>query len=336
MSDVIDDKKQPDTPQDFDSTDPNSVEEPIGNTDTPQETPLPDFSTKLVDDNAESELVKGSDAPPANLNQFLTTQRTGEIPTVETRDIEAEANPGYRVSPASANISQLTPPSLESNGEESEDGEGKESGKSGWKTTWAIIREVGETVLLTLIIFLIIQMVIRNFRVVGTSMVGNLHDGQYLIIDKLTYNPWLQDYLGIGGPQRGDVIVFEPPRHPDEDYVKRVIGLEGEEVQVIKGQVFINGQPLEEPFEPKTGSYTMPQPVLVPEGSVFVLGDNRNNSNDSHNWGPLPTENIVGRAWVSYWPPELWGTIPRDIPSEEATLKHFIGEIIPNANAQGE
>jgi len=334
LSDVADDKKQPDTPQDFDSADSDSGEESIGDANSRQETPLPDFPVGPVEDSASSASVKSSVATPANLNQFLTSQRTGETPTVETSDVEAD--PNYRVSPATADMSQLTPPLLESDGEENEDGESEESGKSAWKTTWAIIREVGETVLLTLIIFLVIQMVIRNFRVVGTSMVGNLHDGQYLIIDKLTYNPWLQDYLGIGGPQRGDVIVFEPPRNPDEDYVKRVIGLEGEEVQVVKGQVFINGQPLEEPFEPKTGSYTMPQPVFVPEGSVFVLGDNRNNSNDSHNWGPLPTENIVGRAWVSYWPPELWGTIPRNTPSDEATLKYFIGEVIPNANAQSE
>ena len=334
MSDVIDDKKQPDIPQDFDSTGSLPVQEPIGKTDTHQETLLPDFSANPVDNTANPASVKSSDATPTNLNQFLTTQRTGKTPIGETGGVVAD--PGYRVSPATANISQLAPSSLENDTEENENGESEESGRSAWKTTWDIIREVGETILLTLIIFLVIQMVIRNFRVVGTSMVGNLHDGQYLIIDKLTYNPWLEDYLGIGGPQRGDVIVFEPPRHPDEDYVKRVIGLEGEEVQVVKGQVFINGQPLEEPFEPKTGSYTMPKPVLVPEGSVFVLGDNRNNSNDSHNWGPLPVENIVGRAWISYWPPDLWGTIPRDTPSEEATLKYIIGEVIPNANAQSE
>jgi signal peptidase I len=206
---------------------------------------------------------------------------------------------------------------------------------SGWKTAWAITREIGETIILTLIIFALIQMVIRNFRVVGTSMVDNLHDGQYLIIDKLSYNSFLKEQFGFGGPTRGDVIVFEPPGHPDEDYVKRIIGLPGETVEIVRGQVFINGALLPEPFQPNVGSYTT-TPQLVPEGHVFVLGDNRNNSNDSHNWGTLPLENVVGRAWVSYWPPEQWGLIPHDAPSEKATLKYLFNDLVPQANAESD
>ena len=195
---------------------------------------------------------------------------------------------------------------------------------------------MGETIILTLIIFFLIQLFVRNFRVVGTSMVGNLHDGQYLIIDKVSYSPFLRETIGIGGPKRGDVIVFKPPRNPEDDYVKRVIGLPGEKVQVIQGQVFINDEPLTEPFRPTPGTYSMSKPVIVPQDQIFVLGDNRNNSNDSHNWGTLPLENIVGRAWISYWPPDQWGTIPRDVPSSEATLWHFVGQVIPTANAQNE
>ncbi|HMR67864.1 MAG TPA: signal peptidase I [Anaerolineae bacterium] len=236
--------------------------------------------------------------------------------------------PSYRVSSAEpGDFSNYTLPSLE-------EPEEPEPESSRWQAAWSILREVGETVILTLVIFLLIQMVVRNFRVVGTSMVNNLHNGQYLIIDKLSYNSLLNEYVGIGGPQRGDVIVFKPPRNPNEDYVKRIIGLAGEEVQVIQGQVFINGQPLDEPFEPVRGTYTMPVPVVVPAGQVFVLGDNRNNSNDSHNWGPLPIENIIGRAWISYWPPDLWGSIPRDAPTEDATLKHIVGQFVPSANAK--
>jgi signal peptidase I len=234
----------------------------------------------------------------------------------------------YRVSPAEpADFSNYTLPPVEEPQEP-----GAESSR--WQAAWSVLREVGETVILTLIIFLLIQMVVRNFRVVGTSMVNNLHNGQYLIIDKFSYNSLLNDYVGLGGPQRGDVVVFKPPRNPSEDYVKRIIGLAGEEVQVIQGQVFINGQPLDEPFEPVRGTYTMPVPVIVPPGQVFVLGDNRNNSNDSHNWGPLPVENIIGRAWISYWPPDLWGSIPRDAPTKEATLKHLVGQFVPSANAK--
>ena len=203
---------------------------------------------------------------------------------------------------------------------------------SGWRTVGAVVREIGETVLLTLVIFFLIQLVIRNFRVVGTSMVDNLHDGQYLIIDKLSYSTLFRQILGWSNFQHGDVVVFEPPNHPGEDYVKRIVGLPGETVEVRNGVVLVNGKPLPQPYQPRPGSYSMP-PQVVPPGDVFVLGDNRNNSNDSHNWGPLPIKNIVGRAWISYWPPDEWGTIPRDAPTDQATLKHFWQELVPNANA---
>ncbi len=284
------------------------------------ETPLPEFPTQPPAASPEWH------AAPADI------PAAAHVDAPPPDDSPAEARPVYRVSPAEAG----TPSVLELPDDiaPAEDGaEATATEGSGWKTVWAVVREVGETIILTLIIFLLIQMVVRNFRVVGTSMVNNLQDGQYLIIDKVSYNPIISDYLGIGGPQRGDVIVFEPPRRPDEDYVKRIIGMPGEKVQVVKGQVFINDQLLDEPFDPRTGSYTMPEPVVVPDGQVFVLGDNRNNSNDSHNWGPLPVENIVGRAWISYWPPDLWGTIPRDAPTQEATLKYVFQQVIPSANA---
>ena len=195
----------------------------------------------------------------------------------------------YRISPAEpSNWEEYTLPPLEDELPPEEDE------TSSWRTAWSVIREVGETIILTLVIFFLIQTVVRNFRVVGTSMVGNLHDGQYLIIDKVTYNSYLNDF-GLGGPQRGDVIVFEPPNRPDDDYVKRIIGLPGETVEIRGGAIFINGEPLDEPFDPNTGSYSL-SPRVIPEGEVFVLGDNRNNSNDSHTWGPLPIENIV---WAS-------------------------------------
>ncbi|MEM7344900.1 MAG: signal peptidase I [Chloroflexota bacterium] len=239
--------------------------------------------------------------------------------------------PTYTVSSAEPDWSRYELPSLESDSDNFSDEE--DAGPSGWKTVWNIVREVGETVILTLIIFLLIQTVIRNFRVVGTSMVGNLHDGQYLIVDKVSYTRFLWDNIGIGGPKRGDVVVFEPPNRPDEDYVKRIIALPGETVEIRNGQIWINGELLEESFEPNVGSYSV-APVTVPEDQIYVLGDNRNNSNDSHNWGPLPIDNVVGRAWLSYWPPQSWGTIPRDAPTDEATLQYFFGQIIPSANAE--
>lgn len=284
----------------------------------PPESTLPSLTS--IEAEAEELPYKTSAASPPNLAQFLAAQR-GEDTPILTED-------NYQTLSAEPDWSNYNMTPLE-------DVPPEEEKSSGWKTAWAVLREVGETIILTLIIFFLIQTVIRNFRVVGTSMVNNLHDGQYLIIDKFSYNPWLTQYFGVGGPQRGDVIVFEPPNRPGEDYVKRIIGLPGETVEVRRGQVFINGQPLAEPFQPNPGSYNA-NPVVVPPGSVFVLGDNRNNSNDSHNWGPLPIEKIVGRAWVSYWPPSEWGVIPRDKPTEQATLKHLINELVPQANAGSE
>jgi signal peptidase I len=265
-----------------------------------------------------------SPAASPDLADFLATQREPGEPESE----QEQPHPVYQISSSKPDWSDYTLAPLDEPQPEPETG-------SNWKTAWAVLREVGETILLTLIIFLLIQTVIRNFRVVGTSMVDNLHDGQYLIIDKLSYHSFVTENLRFGGPQRGDVVVFEPPNRPSEDYVKRIIALPGETVEIRNGQVLINGQPLDQSYQPGTPSYTMP-PRVVPEGQVFVLGDNRNNSNDSHNWGPLPIENIVGRAWLSYWPPDRWGTIPRDVPTEEATLKHFLNQLIPNANAESE
>jgi signal peptidase I len=259
-----------------------------------------------------------SPADPADLTDWLTGPEEESTPP--------PVQPIYQISPAEPDWAVYTQPDLPSEPP-------MEEKPSLWRTAWAVTREVGETIILTLIIFFLIQTVIRNFRVVGTSMVNNLHDGQYLIIDKLTYSALFTDMLGLGGPQRGDVIVFEPPNRPGEDYVKRIIGLPGETVEIKQGQVFINGQPLAEPFQPMPGTYTMPNPVVVPEGQLFVLGDNRNNSNDSHNWGTLPVEKVVGRAWLSYWPPNEWGVIPRDQPTEQATLRYFVQELVPSANA---
>jgi signal peptidase I len=309
---------QPDQPDNPPSNWPDETFEPL-----PDTTPLPDFETG----NPELPATKSSSAAPQKLDRFLAAQRLDEE---TTPSISSMPTPMYRVSPAEPNLpGHVLPPESEPAIQEAEAG-------STWKTAWAITREVGETIILTLIIFFLIQFFIRNFRVVGTSMVNNLHDGQYLIIDKVSYNPYLVEYLGVGGPKRGDVVVFKPPRNPNEDYVKRIIALPGETVQVIRGQVYINDELLAEPFQPTPGSYTMPAPITVPDDQIFVLGDNRNNSNDSHNWGPLPVENIVGRAWLSYWPPSMWGTIPRNAPTDEATLSHFLHQFTPSANAHNE
>jgi len=163
------------------------------------------------------------------------------------------------------------------------------------------LREIVETVLLTLLVFLAIRALIQNFRIEGTSMEPNLHDGQYLIINKLVY------YLHP--PERGDVVVFHYPRNPRRDFIKRIVGLPGEKVEVKGERLFINSEELEEPYALHTGGYAW-GPQRLGKDEYFVLGDNRISSSDSRNWGPLPRDAIIGKAWISYWPPQHLGLVP--------------------------
>lgn len=158
------------------------------------------------------------------------------------------------------------------------------------------LREILEMAILTIAIFLAVRVALQNFRVEGESMMPNLHNGEYILVNKV-------DYL-IHPPQRGDVIVFKaiPAGQPDRDFIKRVIALPGETVAVHSGRVYVNSRPLKEPYIFQTPNYTFPQ-QRVPQGSYFVLGDNRRNSEDSHMWKWLPSNDIIGKAWVSYWPP---------------------------------
>lgn len=184
-----------------------------------------------------------------------------------------------------------------------------------------VLGDILQTLVLAIVFFLLIRNVVQNFRIEGVSMEPNFHDSQFLFINRWAYCPGVHLDVApldlhfsrtrcLWQPQRGDVIVFRYPRDLTKDYIKRVIGLPGESVEVRNGQVFVNDQALPEPFQPNPGTYTSP-PTVVPANQVYVMGDNRNNSSDSHLWGPLPEEDIVGRAWLSYWPPSLWGVVPR-------------------------
>lgn len=163
----------------------------------------------------------------------------------------------------------------------------------------SLLREILETVLLTLIIFLILNTLTGRFQVQGSSMEPTLHDGQYLLVSKLSY--WLQP------PDRGDIVVFHSPNNATDDYIKRIIALPGERVKIQNGQVHVNNAPLEEPYVANQSSYS--GSWNLEENEYFVLGDNRSNSSDSHTWGALPRENIIGKAWASYWPPQGWGLV---------------------------
>ncbi len=163
-----------------------------------------------------------------------------------------------------------------------------------------VIRELAETLILTLVVFLFIRFALPNFRIEGFSMEPNFHDGQYLFVNKLEYM--------LHPPQRGDVIVFLPPSSTTRDFIKRVIALPGERVEIVDGVVLINGIKLDEPYPTNFGTYSYGPAVVGPD-EYFVLGDNRNNSSDSHTWGTLPDKKIIGKAWISYWPPQLIGFV---------------------------
>jgi signal peptidase I len=163
-----------------------------------------------------------------------------------------------------------------------------------------LLREIVETALLIAIIFLLVNTLIGRFRIESVSMQPNLWEGEYVIVDKVSYL--------LGAPQRGDIVVFEKPGQPD--LIKRVIGLPGETVEVRNGQTYIDGVPIGEPYLSQPPNYTLPATTVEP-GRYFVLGDNRNNSSDSHVWGTVPRETIVGRAWIIYWPPPNWQIVPQ-------------------------
>ncbi|MBI2910118.1 MAG: signal peptidase I [Chloroflexi bacterium] len=186
-------------------------------------------------------------------------------------------------------------------------------------------REIIETVLLALVIFFLMRAVVQNFKVEGSSMEPNLHNGQYLLVSKIDYFsvemnqvakilPFLRRqgdsllYL-FHPPERGDVVVFRFPKEPSRDFIKRVIATPGEKVEIEAGKIYINGMLLKESYLAEGPNYGL-KAQTVPPNNYFVLGDNRNNSSDSHVWGMVPRENIVGKAWLSYWPVSKWGLAP--------------------------
>lgn len=160
-----------------------------------------------------------------------------------------------------------------------------------------------ETVALAVFIFLGINGISARIRVDGTSMEPNLHTGEYVVVNKFAYR--------FGQPQLGDVIVFHFPGNPGEEYIKRVIGVPGDLVQVEQGQVYVNGVPILEPYIAALPNYQ--GSWRVPANSLFVLGDNRNNSSDSHTWGMVPYSYVVGKAVFIYWPLNQWGTLSRTV-----------------------
>lgn len=161
---------------------------------------------------------------------------------------------------------------------------------------WRFIRDIFETLLLAAVLYGAVNLITARIRVDGYSMEPTLDNGQFVLVNKLAY------VLGV--PQRKDVVVFRFPRDPELEYVKRVIGVPGDEIKISDGRVTLNGELVDEKYlytEPDYEGYWK-----VPPLHVFVLGDNRGNSSDSHSWGALPQKYLVGKAILVYWPVNSW------------------------------
>lgn len=160
--------------------------------------------------------------------------------------------------------------------------------------------EVLQTLVVAAIIFLGVNLVTARIRVEGSSMEPTLHDAELVVVNRLAYR-WSE-------PARGDIVIFRFPLEPERRFIKRIVGLPGEYVVIHDGQVTIDGVLLNEPYIAAAPRYNG-EWKLQP-GQVFVLGDNRNNSSDSQTWGPLPLDQLIGKAVVVYWPPPEIGLIP--------------------------
>ena len=166
-----------------------------------------------------------------------------------------------------------------------------------------IFREVVITVAIALAVFFALRLTIQSSEVKLSSMEPNFYQGYLVMVSKVAYRS--------SGPQRGDVIIFNPPVESEIPYIKRVIGLPGDTVEIKDGTVSINGTPVNEPYilqEPPQNNNDY-GPIALSDDEYFVLGDNRNNSSDSRSWGPIKRNDIIGKTWFIYWPPSKWGVI---------------------------
>ena len=168
---------------------------------------------------------------------------------------------------------------------------------------WRSVLDLVETILLALLMFFAINTLTARIRVESVSMKPNLIEGDFVLVNRIAYR--------LSSPQRGDIIVFKYPPEPNSTpYIKRIIGLPGDQIQIRDSNVYINGNLLAEPYlmsnTMRGGEWT------VTEDSLFVMGDNRNNSSDSRNWGLVPFDNIIGKAEVIYYPFEHWAALHMD------------------------
>ena len=184
------------------------------------------------------------------------------------------------------------------------------------------LSEALEVIALALLMFVLVRGLAQNFVVDGGSMEPSFKSADMVIVNKLAYHSfdlsWLpfvdnDEWYPFGQPEQGDVVVFQFPLSPERDFIKRVVALPGQTVEVRNGQVIVDGRVVDEPYLLEAPAYSY-GPETVPEGNVFVLGDARNNSYDSHSWGMLEQRFIIGRAEVRYWPLDRAGTVGHERP----------------------
>jgi signal peptidase I len=173
----------------------------------------------------------------------------------------------------------------------------------------AVIREILWVIFLVAIISGLFSITIQTRYIEQTCMLPTIKPGERLVIEKVSYH--------FHEPQRGDIIILKPPQNPKSaPFIKRIIGLPNETIEIKEGAVYINGSRLEEPYIKEPILQPFP-PLTIAPHHYFVMGDNRNGSSDSRSWGTLPRQNIIGRAWIRYWPPNKWGVAPNYTPAVE-------------------
>src|SRR2546425_7259646 len=189
----------------------------------------------------------------------------------------------------------------------------------------SLLREVAEVVVLAVILYVGISFAVQAVHVEGLSMYATLEDNDYLVATKIDYR--------LHAPQRGDIVILRPPTNNTTDFIKRIVALPGERLLIRDGFVYINGRRLDEPYLPEAWTLqTNPQPwslgdgAVIPANQYFVMGDNRNKSQDSRFFGPITRDRIDGKAWFRIWPLGELGNIYKKVPALESGSL-FVGPV---------
>lgn len=163
-----------------------------------------------------------------------------------------------------------------------------------------LLRDIGIIILIAVAVFAFLRVSLQGYMVCGACMLPGIEDHDWVMVSKASYFS--------SDPDHGDVVILEPPMQSNHPFIKRIIAVPGDAIEINDGKVYLNGIPLTEPYIAEPPRYTIPTQE-IPEGEYFVLGDNRNSADDSHIWGTVPRENIIGKAWFIYWPPQHWGPV---------------------------